>query len=119
MGDRHRCAPGGEPVDGTAQLDVESRIDGRRRLVEDQQVGSGDPRPHEGDQLPLAGRQVASPLAHLGVEPGRKALEPAVQAELEEGGTDLSVDRKSTRLNSSHVKISYAVFCLKKNKVIM
>src|SRR5690606_40446902 len=27
-----------------------------------------------------------------------------------------SVDRKSTRLNSSHVKISYAVFCLKKKK---
>src|SRR5690606_40521465 len=26
----------------------------------------------------------------------------------------LSLDRKSTRLNSSHVKISYAVFCLKK-----
>src|SRR5690606_40999064 len=26
----------------------------------------------------------------------------------------LPVDRKSTRLNSSHVKISYAVFCLKK-----
>src|SRR5207302_5919919 len=29
---------------------------------------------------------------------------------------ELPVDRKSTRLNSSHVKISYAVFCLKKNK---
>src|SRR5690606_41097722 len=27
-----------------------------------------------------------------------------------------SPDRKSTRLNSSHVKISYAVFCLKKEK---
>src|SRR5690606_41280298 len=27
-------------------------------------------------------------------------------------------DRKSTRLNSSHVKISYAVFCLKKKKYI-
>src|SRR5690606_40436835 len=27
-----------------------------------------------------------------------------------------SIDRKSTRLNSSHVKISYAVFCLKKKK---
>src|SRR5690606_41182010 len=25
-----------------------------------------------------------------------------------------TIDRKSTRLNSSHVKISYAVFCLKK-----
>src|SRR5690606_41293573 len=28
----------------------------------------------------------------------------------------VEVDRKSTRLNSSHVKISYAVFCLKKKK---
>src|SRR6266511_2493672 len=27
-----------------------------------------------------------------------------------------ALDRKSTRLNSSHVKISYAVFCLKKQK---
>src|SRR5690554_6958983 len=27
-----------------------------------------------------------------------------------------TVDRKSTRLNSSHVRISYAVFCLKKKK---
>src|SRR6266511_5496632 len=35
------------------------------------------------------------------------------------GGGDLPFrrrDRKSTRLNSSHVKISYAVFCLKKKK---
>src|SRR5690606_24844373 len=31
----------------------------------------------------------------------------------------LELDRKSTRLNSSHVKISYAVFCLKKKKNIM
>src|SRR5207253_11494532 len=28
-------------------------------------------------------------------------------------------DRKSTRLNSSHVAISYAVFCLKKKKIII
>src|SRR5690554_7642677 len=32
---------------------------------------------------------------------------------------DLEVeDRKSTRLNSSHVRISYAVFCLKKKRLI-
>src|SRR5690606_38826164 len=31
--------------------------------------------------------------------------------------TGLVPDRKSTRLNSSHVKISYAVFCLKKKKI--
>src|SRR5690606_39382334 len=29
-------------------------------------------------------------------------------------GESMTEDRKSTRLNSSHVKISYAVFCLKK-----
>src|SRR5690606_41736947 len=28
------------------------------------------------------------------------------------------LDRKSTRLNSSHVKISYAVFCLKKKRTL-
>src|SRR5690349_22601969 len=30
---------------------------------------------------------------------------------------DFRKDRKSTRLNSSHVEISYAVFCLKKKKM--
>src|SRR3712207_8349796 len=29
-----------------------------------------------------------------------------------------SLDRKSTRLNSSHANISYAVFCLKKKKIV-
>src|SRR5690606_41959862 len=37
----------------------------------------------------------------------------AARALQEASGTD----RKSTRLNSSHVKISYAVFCLKKKKI--
>src|SRR5690606_22862823 len=32
------------------------------------------------------------------------------------GNGGITLDRKSTRLNSSHVKISYAVFCLKKKK---
>src|SRR5207249_10000882 len=32
------------------------------------------------------------------------------------GRADFWIDRKSTRLNSSHVSISYAVFCLKKKK---
>src|SRR3712207_8749771 len=35
-----------------------------------------------------------------------------------EGGGDVTIaDRKSTRLNSSHANISYAVFCLKKQKL--
>src|SRR3712207_7478346 len=32
------------------------------------------------------------------------------------GGAEQDGDRKSTRLNSSHANISYAVFCLKKKK---
>src|SRR2546430_3060876 len=35
---------------------------------------------------------------------------------LKRGLRGISVDRKSTRLNSSHSQISYAVFCLKKKK---
>src|SRR6266508_1305791 len=34
-----------------------------------------------------------------------------------EAMSDTERDRKSTRLNSSHVAISYAVFCLKKKKI--
>src|SRR5690606_41795188 len=41
---------------------------------------------------------------------------PALWAGIESQWGQLSLDRKSTRLNSSHVKISYAVFCLKKKK---
>src|SRR5437773_5965499 len=33
-----------------------------------------------------------------------------------DGSVDVVTDRKSTRLNSSHITISYAVFCLKKKK---
>src|SRR2546430_13094757 len=35
---------------------------------------------------------------------------------LEKAGRVADLDRKSTRLNSSHSQISYAVFCLKKKK---
>src|SRR3712207_7876781 len=38
------------------------------------------------------------------------------QQEIAEISRGLKVDRKSTRLNSSHANISYAVFCLKKKK---
>src|SRR5690606_41897781 len=48
-----------------------------------------------------------SERTHL-ILPTHRALDKA--SELSKGNQD----RKSTRLNSSHVKISYAVFCLKK-----
>src|SRR3712207_7674853 len=42
------------------------------------------------------------------------AYSGSVDVELEDGRTFTIPDRKSTRLNSSHANISYAVFCLKK-----
>src|SRR2546429_4721952 len=53
---------------------------------------------------------------HLVVRPARR--QPSVQACAQPGGRPelMAGDRKSTRLNSSHGYISYAVFCLKKKK---
>src|SRR2546430_9910665 len=44
-----------------------------------------------------------------------EALAAALRASIEAGWAECE-DRKSTRLNSSHSQISYAVFCLKKKK---
>src|SRR5688572_32039514 len=50
-------------------------------------------------------------MEHMEGRTGREEESPEGGAERESGG-----DRKSTRLNSSHSQISYAVFCLKKKK---
>src|SRR5437764_8075081 len=49
---------------------------------------------------------------------GQKCNRDAVGARITYQSGDLRRDRKSTRLNSSHRCISYAVFCLKKKKEI-
>src|SRR5688572_31351256 len=63
------------------------------------------------------------PLAHLGLQrqDPRRDRDRAAQGSLQRprpelGRQDHLLDRKSTRLNSSHSQISYAVFCLKKKK---
>src|SRR3712207_8475087 len=68
----------------------------------------------------------ATLLVHKGVEFERAGAVPAFDAanDPEEWGVILEflrkslkeTDRKSTRLNSSHANISYAVFCLKKKR---
>src|SRR5690606_26291576 len=72
----------------------------------------------EGDRVPTAGLPHDD---HVGRLVGRERVAGARAAgRLLAHGTDQAhaearrKDRKSTRLNSSHVKISYAVFCLKK-----
>src|SRR3712207_8423195 len=63
--------------------------------------------------LALELHDVAQPVAPHGVRPAELALEPLRFPSQLCGAL---LDRKSTRLNSSHANISYAVFCLKKKK---
>src|SRR5689334_24815262 len=53
-----------------------------------------------------------SPFDHEWIIAGQGTLGLEILDQCENAGTD----RKSTRLNSSHSSISYAVFCLKKKK---
>src|SRR2546427_8938741 len=56
------------------------------------------------EQLKIAGRGLGESAARIA---------RSIRTEAEPNAT---LDRKSTRLNSSHSQISYAVFCLKKKK---
>src|SRR5258708_25745200 len=59
----------------------------------------------------------ALPIFLLLTVVGKFGLQNSVQRSYaEEGASHSAGDRKSTRLNSSHQIISYAVFCLKKKK---
>src|SRR3712207_6925983 len=62
----------------------------------------------------LAGRNSGSGV--VGVAPGTKLYSVKVLDLKAAGSLSTILDRKSTRLNSSHANISYAVFCLKKKK---
>src|SRR5690606_36681745 len=72
------------------------------------------------DRIPLDAKgeheyvdHVAGPVTHFFLFNGEMQL---LQSEFGPIRMHPFRDRKSTRLNSSHVKISYAVFCLKKKK---
>src|SRR5438445_6698534 len=67
-------------------------VDALESRLRDEALGCED---EDGDFRPSRARNV---------EPGARARRPKVAI----------LDRKSTRLNSSHANISYAVFCLKK-----
>src|ERR1035437_10637153 len=58
-----------------------------------------------------------SDYSGMAKDPNRLFFRPgASSTSLQANGSDVWIDRKSTRLNSSHANISYAVFCLKKTK---
>src|SRR2546426_5976215 len=72
--------------------------------------GSGEIRPHTGtgrEALEDGPREAAAMNQPSGLTTDGRLIAAASRG-----------DRKSTRLNSSHLVISYAVFCLKKKKAI-
>src|SRR3712207_8285272 len=69
-------------------------------------LGAGEPDRRGAAEGALAGAALAVGEVELDVVGGHR----------QQPGALLRLDRKSTRLNSSHANISYAVFCLKKKK---
>src|SRR5438874_4544514 len=67
------------------------------------------------DPVALHGGDALRPVE--AIEPFQQTVRVVRDAERPLGDLAL-LDRKSTRLNSSHVEISYAVFCLKKKNKI-
>src|SRR5439155_26004623 len=65
---------------------------------------------------PLSALRVARPVGLPLLRPLRGRSRARGRARRASGARPHESDRKSTRLNSSHVAISYAVFCLKKKK---
>src|SRR5438309_3552295 len=113
-----------EAVSVRSPRDERDRLDGRHEILrlgaEVAALGElpevGRPREPDGARdLDLA-RVVGS----LGEEPGSELFVQIAKVRSGGGrrflGVEPFVDRKSTRLNSSHSSISYAVFCLKKKK---
>src|SRR3712207_7401981 len=71
------------------------------------------------DALPIFARNTPGDDAdgtELAEHARRRQHDAVADAPADRGQRDPPEDRKSTRLNSSHANISYAVFCLKKNK---
>src|SRR5256884_6886816 len=85
-------------ADGTHSLPLASSQDHKRR-------DDGDRGPNTGGMGAYSPAPVVTPALHTRIM--REVIEPTVRG---------LRDRKSTRLNSSHGYISYAVFCLKKKK---
>src|SRR2546430_8689142 len=95
----HRAIPGGAGTDedGALRVDFESRPD-------------QTPAPTLTRELEREYRAVVDEILELRGDDGRiRSFERSIT----DAGA-LAEDRKSTRLNSSHSQISYAVFCLKK-----
>src|SRR5256886_10128895 len=99
------------------------RVDMRHAILRDASLFAVIAYDADFSDADLTRARIISPMSHarfaratlshanLGADPGNQSMGVM---RTDASGADL--DRKSTRLNSSHSQISYAVFCLKKKK---
>src|SRR2546427_602264 len=115
----HRFSPGALAVDIASErlaLSGKSVLAGvavdalAARAVQDCRTGSGLKWFEPVATTPGFFRALASTLTEIRLN----NIDLTILAASGPAGADLALDRKSTRLNSSHSQISYAVFCLKK-----
>src|SRR5690606_17250434 len=102
--------------EGRVQLDLVDRGNGAGLGDQGAQVVDGEIGDADGTDPALTlefleGAEGVDEAARPGHRPVDQIQIDMVETQSGEAGVE---DRKSTRLNSSHVKISYAVFCLKK-----
>src|SRR3989442_4590780 len=111
-----------QPVEYATQHPHVVEMEARRGLVEDVQLPLPTAAPAAAGESELARnletlrftpRQRRRRLAELEIT---ETYLLEVPEAAREARMAMQSDRKSTRLNSSHVRISYAVFCLKKKK---
>src|SRR3712207_7867714 len=69
------------------------------------------------DALPISASSSPCCSSCCSSSPEEGAPQPVISMPAKKKAISAAADRKSTRLNSSHANISYAVFCLKKKKL--
>src|SRR5437867_8456827 len=108
-GASHRVPSRSAPLDGRLAVEFANTAH--------PSAGNQDPlRSWEGLLAFLSGTGVISSDRFRNLLEWEHASAPAIQQLLQAAVRLRTADRKSTRLNSSHRTISYAVFCLKKKK---
>src|SRR2546427_7819305 len=111
----------GLPARGVAapafqQLNQVPQVDARATLNEQMNMGSQEREGYEGNMF-LNDRPSEEPIqkvARRTIDHWHTPMRRPRQMEIDPASCHAERDRKSTRLNSSHSQISYAVFCLKK-----
>src|SRR3989338_11010607 len=114
LGDGTAVAPRSFRTKGTrmphllAQYESEESDDAAESSPSEEDPPSSEQAPSESESRPNESASLGSDL-EISPQPERRLLPPTSSTSV-----NLGKDRKSTRLNSSHSSISYAVFCFKK-----